>query len=136
LLIVSALCFNEWATIHYLAGIMTVYFSWTGDVGSAMSGIASATGISYSSYDYPVHTSRLAIQHGINLWVAGLFAHLTIVAMVLNWEAAPVIALLPFLIDVGYFVGFDLPLLGAAIGQAQTYIVSTGIICLSIFTYL
>ena len=76
------------------------------------------------------------IQHGMNLWIAGLFADLAILALILNWEAAPVIALLPFLIDVAYFTGFDIPQLGGAIGQAQTYIVSVGIICSAVFTYL
>jgi len=72
----------------------------------------------------------------MNLFIAGIFADLAIVALMLNWEAAPVIALLPFLIDVAYFVGFDLPLLGSGVGQAQTYIVSTGLICSALFTYL
>ena len=115
---------------------MAVYNAWTGNVGGAMEGIASATGISYSSYDYPVHTSRLVIQHGINLFIAGIFSDLAIVALMLNWESASFIALLPFLIDVAYFTAFDLPLLGGAIGQAQTYIVSVGIICSAVFTYL
>merc|ERR1711998_203775 len=109
--------------------------AWTGDVGSALAGIATESGIDYKAYEYPVHTNRVFIQHGINLGIAGLMAHLAIPAMWMGWEAAPVIALVPFLADVGYFIAFDLTHLGAIYAQAQTYIISVGIICTALYTY-
>ena len=112
LLVVAAACFNEWAFIHYIALIVIAPNGWVNKVGSAMKGIA-ATGIDYEAYEYPVHTNRIFIQHGLNLGIAGLFSHLSIVGMVLNWEAAPMIALVPFLLDVSYFIAIDLPHLGS-----------------------
>ena len=79
--LVGALCMHEWAIIHYLAMIMIVIPSWTGDVGSALAGIVTESGVDYLAYEYPIHTNRIFIQHGINLFIAGLFSHLSIVAM-------------------------------------------------------
>ena len=112
LLVVAAACLHEWAFIHYLAGIMIVPSAWVNNVGKAMGGI-TAVGINYEAYEYPVHTNRIFIQHGLNLAIAGLFSDLAIGGLVLNWEAAPMIALVPFLVDVGYFTAVDLPHLGS-----------------------
>ena len=133
LLVVAGLCLHEWAFIHYAAGILTVYNSWTNNVGAAMGGIASAGG-DYTTFNpYPKDTNRVYIQHGINLFIAGLFADLAVIGLMFNFELAPYLALLPFLVDVGYFIAIDLPHLGGVIGQAQTYIVSVGLICSAVF---
>jgi hypothetical protein len=116
LLIVAAACLHEWALIHYAAMAVTSFvFAWTGDVGGAMAGIFGSSGIDYTAYTYPVHTNRVFIQHGINLGIAGLFADIAIVALIFNMEAAPLIAFVPFLVDVGYFTAVDLPHLGSVI---------------------
>ena len=113
LLVVAAACLHEWALIHYGAGLFIVPSAWVNNVGFAMGGITAATGIDYEAYEYPVHTNRIFIQHGLNLAIAGLFSDLAIGGLVLNWEAAPMIALVPFLVDVGYFTAIDLPHLGS-----------------------
>ena len=84
LLVVAAACLHEWALIHYLAGGMIVPFAWVNNVGFGMGGIAGATGIDYEAYEYPVHTNRIFIQHGLNLAIAGLFADFAIGGLVLN----------------------------------------------------
>ena len=136
LLIVASLALHEWAFIHYAACVLTVYQSWTNNVGGAMAGLAGESSTNFATQTYPADTSRIYIQHGINLGIAGFFADLAIVALILNWDAAPYIALLPFLVDVGYFIAIDLPHFGSIIGVAQTYIISVGFICVSAFTYL
>ena len=100
-----------------------------------MKGLAEKSGIDYSAYKYPIHTSRIYIQHGMNLGIAGFFCQIAILAMWFNWEAAPVIALVPFLMDTAYFIAIDLPHLGSLMAEAQTYIISVGIICVALFTY-
>jgi len=72
----------------------------------------------------------------MNLFGAAFFATITMPSMMLNWEAAPLIALVPLLADVGYFVAIDIPELGGYIPQAQTYIVSIGMVCVTLFTFL
>ena len=105
LLVVAAACLHEWAFIHYVAGFMIVPNAWVNKVGEAIILVTSASGIDYPAYDeYPIHTNRIFIQHGLNLAIAALFAHLAIGGLVLNWEAAPMIAFFPFLVEVGYFV--------------------------------
>ena len=114
-MIVGSLCLNEWAFIHYGFGGFSAYNAWTDNVGGAMDEVAGLSGISYSSYTYPIHTSRLMITYGVTLVFAGFFSHLAIVAMLLNSGAAPVIALLPVLIDVAYWLGFDVPQLAPGV---------------------
>ena len=63
-------------------------------------------------------TNRIFIQHGINLAIVGISAHLVIPAMWMKWEAAPALALIPYLFDWGYFVAIDLPGLGEPLGDA------------------
>ena len=92
---------------------MIVPSAWVNNIGFGMGGITGSSGIDYEAYEYPVHTNRIFIQHGLNLAIAGLFSDLAIGGLVLNWEAAPMIALVPFLVDVGYFTAIDLPHLGS-----------------------
>ena len=136
LLVVAAACLNEWAFVHYIAGILVVPNGWVNNNGKAMNNFGLTTGIDYEAYEYPVHTNRIFIQHGLNLAIAGLFSDLAIGGLVLNWEAAPMIALVAFLVDVAYFIAFDLPHLGPIPAEAQTYIISLGLICSAVFTYL
>jgi hypothetical protein len=109
--------------------------AWSGNAGAGQSGITSATGIDYESYEYPVHTSRVFLQHGINLAFFGIFSHLAIFAMLFDSKAANLIALAPFLADVGYFIAVDIPELGAFTGQIQTYIISIALACVTTFTF-
>jgi hypothetical protein len=71
----------------------------------------------------------------MNLGIAAIFAQLAIVFMIFNSDAAKVIALVPLLVDIGYFVAADLPELGAISSQVQTYIISIAMICVATFTF-
>jgi hypothetical protein len=113
LLLVAATCFHEFALVHYFILFFVSGNAWTNNVGAAMTGIFGATGIDYSAYEYPVHVNRVFIQHGINLGIAGVFADMAIVALIFNWETASLIAFVPFLLDIAYFIGIDLPHLGS-----------------------
>jgi hypothetical protein len=137
LFVVSSLCMHEWAFIHYAAMATISTPAWSGNTGTSMTMIFAGSPIidEYETYEYPTHTNRVFIQHGINLGIAGFFADLTIPAMMFGWESAIWIAFVPFLVDVGYFIAADLPELGSIPAAAQTYIVSIGIICTSIYTY-
>lgn len=137
LFIVAALCLNEWAIIHYMANIAITGGGWVGNVGFPMSNIFAA-GIDYSQFEYPIHTSRVLVQHGGNLGMGGLFSHYAILAMIQNSDQAPMIAMVPFIVDIWYFIAVDVPHLGKGnpVAEAQTYIISVGLICTALFTYL
>ena len=68
--------------------------------------------------------------------MGGLFAHYAILAMVMNSDQAPIIAMVPFIVDIWYFIAVDIPYLGNPVAEAQTYIISVGLICTALFTYL
>ena len=46
----------------------------------------------------------------------------------------PVLSLVPWLCDVGYFMAIDLPELGGAVAQAQTFIITVSCICGALVT--
>ena len=102
-----------------------------------MQGILSGASQTFTNFNpYPVYTNRILIQHGINLGIAGFYsAPLAIAAMAFNSEYAPFVALVPYLVDWGYFIAVDLPHLGTIVGEAQTYIISVGLICVALFRY-
>ena len=135
LFVVAALCLHEWAVIHYMANIAITGGGWTGNVAFPMSNIFSA-GIDYTQFTYP-HTSRVLIQHGGNLGLGGLMSDYAIIAMMMNSDQAPMIAMVPFIVDIWYFTAVDVPGLGKGnpVAEAQTYIISVGLICTALFTY-
>ena len=53
-----------------------------------------------------------------------------------NSPAAPLIGSFPFLVDIANSIAFDPTLNRMAIAQAQTVIVSIGLMCSAYFTYL
>ena len=119
LFVVAAACLNEWAWVHYLAMGIFSGTAWIGNGNLAMTmNFGPVTGVDYLAYELPVHTGRVYIQHGLNLGLAGFFAHMAIVGMIFNFEAAPLIAFVPYLVDVAYFIAFDLPHLGPLFAEA------------------
>ena len=116
LLVVASLCLHEWAFIHYAAGVVISTPAWSGDVASAMPNIFGGSTVDYSAFTYPTHVNRVFIQHGINLFIAGLFADLAIPAMMMGWESAIWLTFVPYLVDIGYFTAIDLPELGSVVG--------------------
>ena len=74
---------------------------------------------------WPKWTGRTLFQHAWNLGWAGGFSMLC-AYLVRNDPVRylPVLALVPWLADWGYFMATDIPELGGVVAQAQTYIVS------------
>ena len=136
LLLVAAASIHEFALVKYLAMAGVGGNAWVNNMGGAMEGSFGETGIDYAAYEYPVHTNRVFIQHGMNLGIAGLFSDMAIVALIFNWEAAPLIAFVPFIMDVANFIAIDLPGVRRLFASAQTFIISVGLICAALFRYL
>ena len=135
-MLVAAATLHEFALVKYLAMGGVAGNAWVNNMGGAMEGVFGATGIDYSAYEYPVHTNRIFIQHGMNLGIAGLFCDMAIAAMIFNLEAAPLIAFVPFLMDVANFIAIDPPGIRRGFASAQTFVISVGLICSALFRYL
>ena len=70
------------------------------------------------------------------LGVSGFFSFISILTMMFNSPVAPLIALVPFWRNVTFFIGFDILQLSSIYAQSQGYVISIGLICSGIFTYL
>ena len=88
----------------------------------------------FTNCKFPKWTGRPLFQHAWNLGWAGAFSWLCIWLIFEPNSLLPVISLVPWLADVGYFMAIDIPELGGAPAQAQTYIVTAACICGSIVT--
>jgi hypothetical protein len=81
---------------------------------------------------WPAYTSRITLQHGINLFWIGLWS----VSMCYFVHYPPrmlwVIGLPVYLFDWGYFIAIDTKEVGGCFGEVQTYVCSTGLILCSV----
>lgn len=133
---VGAVCFFEWATIHVLAFAMMAPAGLRNDIGNYYVPGLTELAPQKDQDDilkakYPKWIGRPLFQHAFNLGWAGCFSYLCAYAIKqkdVN-PALPLISLVPWLADVGYFMAIDLPELGGPVAQAQTYIISTACIC-------
>jgi len=80
----------------------------------------------------PPYYSRIIVQHAWNLGWAGVAALVApaFIASPLWCRFTFVWCLIPYLLDVGYWLAVDVPGLGGAAAEAQTYIVSVGMGCI------
>lgn len=109
LLKVSAVLWVIWGAVHIFAGAITMYFITSGDISSAVSGIADAVNPSTLKMDYPAAAGAVIGQHGFNLFWIGVT---TLVSAIYIWRknenAIFLAALTGGLADLGYFIFMDL----------------------------
>lgn len=132
--IVATVAFVEWGIIHILAGVMTFLPLWRGQgVGAVYKALYGAMGEAQATewgYDraFPRWAERLVYQHGWNLLLIGIWSCMMPWVLAARARWAFMIGFAPVFFDWGYFLGIDLKELGGLMGEAQTYIVSTGAI--------
>ena len=71
---------------------------------------------------------RVFIQHSVNLFNVGIQASIAAACIALRSRFVLVACLPPFMFDIGYWIAMDIPGIGGAMGEVQTYIVSTSVI--------
>ncbi|MFK8104795.1 MAG: hypothetical protein AB8G15_19915 [Saprospiraceae bacterium] len=105
----AAILWIIWGLVHTFAGIITIYFISSGDISSAISGIADAIPPETLQMDYPAALGGLLGQHGFNLLWVGL---VTIICGFYIWKgnknAIFLAAIAGGLLDIGYFLFMDL----------------------------
>lgn len=106
---ISAILWIVWGLVHVFAGIMTMYFINTGDISSAVSGIADAIDPESLKMAYPDASGAIIGQHGFNLFWIGI---VTFVSAFFVWKgnrnAIFLAAITGGLADLGYFLYMDL----------------------------
>ena len=109
LLKTSAVLWFVWGAVHVLAGVMTDKFILSGDIASAVAGIADAVDPNLLKADYPAAAGAVIGQHGFNLLWIGMT---TLVCSFFVWKgnknAIWLASLTGGLADVGYFLFMDL----------------------------
>jgi hypothetical protein len=109
LLKIAAILWIVWGLVHILAGGLTINFVLSGDVSTAIAGIADATEPSTLQMDYPKAAGAILGQHGFNLLWIGL---VTFISGFYIWkgksQAIFLAALTGGLADLGYFLFLDL----------------------------
>ena len=136
--VVGFIAFLEWGLIHLAAGTITVTPALQDNVNQYYINVYSefpgspALVREYTNAKFPKYSNRVLLQHGLNLFWAGAWSIMLCYFMVHPTRAVWLLGLVPYLFDVGYFIAIDLnegAILGGKMGEAQTFIVSTGLFC-------
>lgn len=136
LLKISAVLWVIWGLVHMFAGGITMYFILTGDISSAVAGIADAVDPTTLQMNYPDAAGAVIGQHGFNLLWIGLT---TFICAFYIWKgnknAIFLAALTGGLADLGYFLFMDLGgFVNFMPGTVMTLVSSSAII-LSFYSY-
>ncbi len=106
---ISAVLWLIWGIVHAFAGIMTISFIMSGDIASAIGGIADAVEPASLLMEYPEAAGAILGQHGFNLLWFGI---VTTIGAIFIWRknrnAIFLNALVGGLADLGYFLFLDL----------------------------
>merc|ERR1711862_427242 len=79
-------------------------------------------------------SNRILLQHGINLLNVGIQTMIGVWAISSGNRYMWLICLPGWMFDYGYFIAIDLVEGGNLLGELQTYIISTGMICSGLHT--
>jgi len=136
LLKISAILWIIWGIVHMFAGAITMYFISSGDIASAVGGIADAIDPATLQMEYPSTAGAILGQHGFNLFWIGLS---TLICAFYIWgnnkNAIFLAALTGGLADLGYFIFMDLGGYSNFMpGTVMTFVSSAAII-LSFYAY-
>ncbi|MEO1261046.1 MAG: hypothetical protein AAFZ15_19755 [Bacteroidota bacterium] len=133
---IAAVLWIIWGAVHIFAGAITMYFINTGDIASAVGGIADAVDPTTLQMDYPAASGAILGQHGFNLFWIGI---VTLISAFYIWKknkhAVFLAAITGGLADLGYFLFMDLGgYVNFAPGTVMT-LVSSAAIILSFYAY-
>ena len=136
LLKISAVLWIIWGLVHMLAGVMTVYGVFAGDLSVPISAILDGVDPTILTADYPAQLGGILGQHGFNLFWFGL---ITLIAAFYIWNgnrnAIFMAAIVGGLADLGYFIFIDLAGYAKFAPGTIMTIVSASAIALSLYAH-
>jgi len=148
--IIGIVCFVEWGIIHVGCFGLFMSFVYKDDASGMGEMYATTLGSApqkvkdnFRSASFPKFSNRYFIQHAMNLGWAGFWSFFVAI-VVSNQNAyfenlaryAWLLTVPVLLFDWGYFVAVDIPKLGEAPAEAQTFICSLGSALLAYDAYL
>jgi hypothetical protein len=136
LLKTSAVLWIIWGLVHILAGVLTMNFVLSGDIASAINGIADAVDPSILQMEYPKAAGAVIANHGFNLFWIGI---VTFISGFFVWKgnknAIFLAAIVGGLADLAYFIFMDLGGYVNFVPGTIMTIVSSLAIILSFYAY-
>lgn len=131
---VGAVCFFEWGLIHIAAMFVMCPPALKNDIAAyyvpgLLEYASPEDQEAYKKTRWPKWTGRPLFQHGWNLGWSGVWSFLCVQWILTPNEMLPILALVPWLSDWGYFMAIDIPELGGVVPQAQTFIITIACIC-------
>lgn len=133
---IAAVLWVLWGLVHVLAGVLTVNFILSGDISSAISGIADGLEPASVQMEYPAAAGAIIGQHGFNLLWIGL---VTFISAFFVWkgnkQAIFLAAIVGGLADLGYFIFLDLGVYVKFMPGSLMTIISASAIILSFYGY-
>lgn len=137
LLKIAAVLWLFWGAVHMFAGVMTINFIMSGDIASAVSGIADAINPATLQMDYPDAAGAVLGQHGFNLlWVGFVTLICAIYIWRKNKNSIFLAAIAGGLTDLGYFLFMDLGGYVHFVPGTVMTLVSAAAIILSFYAYI
>jgi hypothetical protein len=136
LLKISAVLWIIWGLVHILAGVLTMNFVLSGDIVSAINGIADAVEPETLQMEYPKAAGAVITNHGFNLFWIGI---VTFISGFFIWKgnknAIFLAAIVGGLADLAYFLFMDLGGYVNFVPGTVMTIVSSLAIILSFYAY-
>jgi hypothetical protein len=136
LLRMSAVLWIIWGLVHILAGVLTMNFVLSGDIVSAINGIADAVEPETLQMEYPKAAGAVIANHGFNLFWIGI---VTFISGFFIWKgnknAIFLAAIVGGLADLAYFLFMDLGGYVNFVPGTVMTIVSSLAIILSFYAY-
>jgi hypothetical protein len=136
LLKISAVLWIIWGLVHILAGVLTMNFVLSGDIASAINGIADAVDPATLKMEYPKAAGAVIANHGFNLFWIGI---VTFISGFFVWKgnknAIFLAAIVGGLADLAYFLFMDLGGYVNFVPGTVMTIVSSLAIILSFYVY-
>jgi hypothetical protein len=136
LLKISAVLWIIWGLVHILAGVLTMNFVLSGDIVSAINGIADAVEPETLQMEYPKAAGAVIANHGFNLFWIGI---VTFISGFFIWKgnknAIFLAAIVGGLADLAYFLFMDLGGYVNFVPGTVMTIVSSLAIILSFYAY-
>ena len=106
---IVAVLWALWGIVHIFAGAATITFANSGEIGTAIGGIADAVSGEELDQSYPDALAGILGQHGFNLLWIGLTTLIgSFWVWKQKWLAVGLAALVGGLADLGYFLFLDL----------------------------
>jgi len=136
LLKISAVLWIIWGLVHILAGVLTMNFVLSGNIASAINGIADALDPATLQMEYPKAAGAVIANHGFNLFWIGI---VTFISGFFVWKgnknAIFLAAIVGGLADLAYFIFMDLGGYVNFVPGTIMTIVSSLAIILSFYAY-